>query len=425
MNNKQKQRIMQVSETTLIVGADIAKANHVARAQDYRGIELGKRLLFQNTLAGFVGLSNWVQTLQVEHNKKDVILGLEPTGQYWLPLAQYLLQIGIKVVLVNPYHVKKSKELDDNSPTKNDIKDARVIAQLVKDGRYSEPNLLTGVYADLRGAMVQRERLSKELSRVKGRVINWLDRFFPEYHQVFKSWHGKASIVTLKSFPLPQDILKLTPEEIVSKWKEEVKRAVGMKRAQLLIEQAKQSIGLISGLTSARYELQELLEQYELFSRQMEHLMTHVEKLTAEIPGSQEMMSIPGVGWVTVAGFLAEVGDINGYEHPQQIIKLAGLNLKENSSGKHKGQTTITKRGRPQLRSLLYKCVLPLVAKNPEFKELHHYLTTRPNNPLKKKQSLIALCGKLVRVLFTLGTKQISYNPQKLSETIHREQIAA
>ena len=52
MNNKQKQRIKQVSETTLIIGVDIAKEKHVARAQDFRGIELGKRLIFHNTDSG-------------------------------------------------------------------------------------------------------------------------------------------------------------------------------------------------------------------------------------------------------------------------------------------------------------------------------------------------------------------------------------
>lgn len=425
MNNNQKQRIMQVSETTLIVGTDIAKVNHVARAQDFRGIELGKRLLFQNTRDGLDRLVQWIRTLQDEHCKEDVILGLEPTGHYWLPLAEFLHREGIKVVLVNPYHVKKSKELDDNSPTKNDIKDARVIAQLVKDGRYSEPNLLTGIHAELRVAMVQRERLNKELIRVKGRVTNWLDRFFPEYPQVFKKWDGKASIATLKQFPLPQDILKLESEAIVTKWKADVQRAVGIKRAQLLIEQARSSIGLTSGLTSARYELRQLLEQHELLYRQMEELMAYIEDLVSQIPGSKEMKTIPGVGWVTVAGFLAEVGDLTGYDHPQQIIKLAGLNLKENSSGKHKGQSTITKRGRPQLRALLFRCVLPLVAKNSEFQRIHRYLTTRQINPLKKKQSLIALCGRLIRILFTLGIKRIPYNPQKVLSTVHLEQLAA
>lgn len=261
MNNNQKQRIMQVSEKTLIIGVDIAKINHVARAQDFWGIELVKRLLFKNTREGLSRLVQWIRNIQGEHSKKDVILGLESTGHYWLPLAEFLHREGIKFVLVNPYHVKKSKELDDNSPTKNDIKDARVIAQLVKDGRYSEPNLLTGIHADLRVAMVQWERLNMDLIRVKLRVINCLDRFFPEYPQVFKQWDGKTSIATLKQFPLPQDILKLEPEAIVTKWREDVEWAIGIKRAKLLIEQAKSSIGLTSALTAARYELWQLLEQ--------------------------------------------------------------------------------------------------------------------------------------------------------------------
>ncbi|HGG8188132.1 TPA: IS110 family transposase, partial [Neisseria meningitidis] len=45
-SSKQNQRIMRISETTLVIGTDIAKRNHVARAFNYRGIELGKRCLF-------------------------------------------------------------------------------------------------------------------------------------------------------------------------------------------------------------------------------------------------------------------------------------------------------------------------------------------------------------------------------------------
>ena len=233
--------------------------------------------------------------------------------------------------------------------------------------------------------MVQRERLNMELIRVKLRVINWLDRFFPEYPQVFKQWDAKTSIATLKQFPLPQDVLKLEPEAIVIKWREDVKRAIGIKRAKLLIEQAKSSIGLTSALTAARYELRQLLEHHELLLRQMEEIMVYIDDLVIQIPGSKEMKTIPGVGWVTVAGFLAEVGDLTGYDHPQQIIKLAGLNLKENSSGKHKGQSTITKRGRPQLRALLFRCVLPLVANNPEFQRIHHLSNHKANQSTEEK----------------------------------------
>ncbi len=73
---------------------------------------------------------------------------MEPTGHYWKPLANYLPECGFTVVGVNPCHTKKAKELDDNSPTKSDKKDALTIARLVKDGRYFEPYLPTEVYGD-------------------------------------------------------------------------------------------------------------------------------------------------------------------------------------------------------------------------------------------------------------------------------------
>lgn len=422
MNYTQKKKIEQVKPTTLVVGIDIAKKKHVARAQDFRGIEYGKALVFHNDRQGLLQLLNWLKLLQEEHDKQDIIVGMEPTGHYWLNLAIFLREYDIKVVLVNPYHVKRSKELDDNSPTKNDKKDARVIAQLVKDGRYSVPNIPEGIYAELRVAMTLREGIIKDIQRVKGRIHRWLDKYFPEFFQVFKSFEGKTALMTLQLFPLPQDINKRTTVEIVSAWKKEVKRAVGIKRAQRLKEAAAQSIGITQGVMMAKQELEYLLNQYEQISRQLEELETKIEKMLIQIPGAKEMQSVPGVGAMTVAGFISEVGDITKYKHPRQIQKLAGLNLRENSSGQHKGRTRITKRGRPKLRSLLYRVVIPLVAKNNEFRQLHEYYTTRQDNPLKKKQSMIALTCKLIRIFYALGKKQVEYDGEKLMRDIRVNQ---
>ena len=182
---------------------------------------------------------------------------------------------------------------------------------------------------------------------------------------------------------------------------------------------AEQSIGLTDGLKMGHQELAILLSQYDLYQEQLDLLMNEVERLVREIPGTEYMLSIPGVGLVTVAGFLAEVGDLTRYDNPRQIQKLAGLNLKENSSGVHKGQTTITKRGRPRLRSLLFRCVIPLLAKNAEFQALHRYYTQRTQNPLKKIQSAIALSCRLIRILFALGRKQVPYDPVKMLGPVH------
>ena len=335
-------------------------------------------------------------------------------------MFHFLKEKGIQVVLVNPHHVKKSKELDDNSPTKNDIKDAKVVASLVRDGRYTAPQLPEGIYADLRVLMNQRDRIYEDLHRVKGRIHNWLDRFFPEYMQVFKGWEGKASLLTLQNFPLPQDVVAAGETVIVSLWKEEIKCAVGTKRAQLLCSTAARSIGITAGSTAARHELAMYLELYTMLVKQMDDLMTLVEQLVQQIPGAVEMMTIPGIGLNTVAGFLSEVGDLSRYDHSQQIVSHAGLNLRENSSGLRKGQTTITKRGRYRLRALLYRAVLILVTRNPEFRALHTYFKTRSVNPLKRQQSMITLCNKLIRVMFELGRKQKIYDASKVLGA-HRE----
>jgi transposase len=423
LKQKQNQRITQITESTLVVGADIAKKIHVARAVDYRGIELGKDCVFHNDQQGLMKLASWMKELKEAHAKTEIVFGIEPTGHYWFPLAAYLQAQDIKIVIVNPHHVNKSKELEDNSPTKSDYKDAKVIADLIRNGKYSEPNLPVKEYADLRILMNLREKVTVSLNQVKARIVNWFDRFFPEYSQVFKDWDGKASLMTMREFPTPAEIVFIGARGILTHWRTEVKRGVGIKRAELLYATATASIGLTEGITAARIELSSLLEQFDLFSKQEETIMNEVMHILETIPGAKEMQTIPGAGVVTIAGFLAEVGDLSNYDHAQQIIRLAGLSLTENSSGKRKGKTGISKRGRSRLRALLFRCMLPMVAKNEEFKALHKHYTTRSQNPLKKKQSIIALCGKLIRVLFTLGTKQKEYNANNVLGPVREAQL--
>jgi len=421
MNYTQNEKIMQVKNSTLVVGVDIAKNKHAARAFNFRGIEYDKAIFFENDEAGFKKLLHWIKKVSEKENKTNVIVGMEPTGHYWLPLEEYLRRkTDFLRVVVNPAHVKKSKSLDDNSPTKTDRKDAKVIAKLVIDGRYSVPHMPEKEYADLRVAMTHRERLVKDIVNLSNKIQQLIDKYFPEYSTVFKKWDGKASAAVLKELFLPELILEKTEEEIVEIFRKGANRAVGIKRARKLKKAALSSIGIKEGGEFARLELNNLIEQYELLTKQKELLEEKVEKLLENMEEAKYMESVMGVGLITVAGFIAEIGDINDYDHPKQIQKLAGLNLKEHSSGKHLGQTRITKRGRPKLRALLYRVMLPILANNQEFKQLHEYYTTRRDNPLKPKQSMIALTCKLIRIFFALGQKHVMYDGEKLMNDIER-----
>ena len=418
MNYTQNEKIMSITEKTLVIGIDIGKEVQFARAFDYRGIELSKIQSFENTLEGFKIFEKWAKSVATEHRKNNIIVGLEPTGHYWFNLGEFLRNIGIRLVLVNPSHVKKCKELDDNSQTKNDRKDPKTIAKLVIDDRYSEPYIPEGIYSDLRIAMNMKEGLTRNLNIIRNKVDHWLDKYFPEFNNVFADWEGKAALISLTEFPTPDKVLSADVQRIVVTWKKEVKRGIGLNRAVRLVEAAKISIGITEGLKMAEKELRANLEQYALYIKQYEELEKEIEELALQIPGVKEMLTIKGVGIMTAAGFVSEIGDIKRFTHPNQIQKLAGLNLIEDSSGKHKGKTSISKRGRARLRALLFRVIMPLVSKNNEFKMLHEYYTSRKENPLKKKQSLILLCCKLIRIFFAIMNKRVEYDPQKLIKDI-------
>src|SRR3954454_23848646 len=82
MNYNQNDKIAQITSHTLIIGVDIAKFKHVARAQDFRGLEFGKPLYFENTKSGFNHFLDWINKLIIQHDMEKAIVGMEPTGHY-------------------------------------------------------------------------------------------------------------------------------------------------------------------------------------------------------------------------------------------------------------------------------------------------------------------------------------------------------
>jgi len=414
MKSTQNEKISQIKFSTLVVGIDVAKETHYARAFDFRGIELSKLLKFSNTAEGYEKLEEWMQNICQQHNKTEIIVGLEPTGHYWFTLGDYLKSQGHKLAMVNPFHVKRTKELDDNSPSKNDRKDPKTIAMLVKDGRYREVYIPEDVYQELREAVTERERLVQRMNTISNQVTRWLDIHFPEFNTIFKDWRGQAAIQVLRNYPTPDKIVAAGAEKIEETWKSTMKRTAGLKRAQELVRAAGKSIGRRTGLIAAEASLQNLLNEYDLYSQQYQQLEQLMLELLQQVPHGEKLLEIKGVGLVTAATFVGEVGDIRRFQDPRQIQKLAGLNLVENSSGKHKGKSKISRRGRKRLRHSLFMAMITILATNPEFRQLHQRNLKRETNPLNKMQSIVALCGKLIRVFYALLRTGNDYSAEKM-----------
>ena len=141
-----------------------------------------------------------------------------------------------------------------------------------------------------------------------------------------------------------------------------------------------------------------------------------------EIPYAENILEINGVGENILAGILAEMGDISRFDDVKEIQKLSGMGLVACSSGKHKGQTKISHRGRKRLRYWLFQAAKSAVAHANEFKQLHVYYTTRSNNPLKKMQSLIVIACKILRVIYTILNIGTKYDPERMLKDIRYPQ---
>lgn len=423
MKSTQNKKINQVKETTMVVGIDVGSVKHYFRAFNWRGIELTKKPIpFSNSMEGFTAFSAEVVRLMEQNGLEEAMVGFEPTGHYWFNLGQFLSGKNIKFVMVNPLHVNKTKELDDNSPSKNDCKDPRVIANLVREGRYFFTYMPTGVFAELRNASNRRFVLTEELIRTKNRLQKWIAVYFPEYKGIYTHIDAKGGMLVLKTAPTPEEIIKLGVDGVIQIWKEAKLRGNGHKKAMLIVNAASQSIGLTEGLEEARMEIQDLIEDYELQMKRLEKVNSLIENLCKQIKYVDKLLEIKGIGIITVAGFIAEVGDITRFDNAKELQKLAGLELVADSSGKHNGKTRISKRGRKRLRYLLVQAAVSVIGKNDEFRQIHEYYTTRKNNPLKKMQSLIAVACKLIRVFYVILTKGRSYDASKMLGDIKRPQ---
>ncbi|MBT2701058.1 IS110 family transposase [Bacillus sp. ISL-40] len=412
MQDKQNQLIERISDKHLVVGVDIAQQFHVARAVNFRGIVVGDPLTFENNEDGFTILLHWINKLKKTNNLVTTIVGMEPTGHYWINLSKWLFEQNIDVVTVNPYHVKRNKENRDNTQSKSDKKDALVIADMVKNGYYSIVRPTSESFEELRVLMSNRDVIVKRLVSSINQLNRWVDVVFPELRQVFKDVKGKGAIATLRLFPTPMELRSMQPQNVVIGWKSLMKRQPGLKKAQLLIHLAKRSIGTRQALDAYKFHLQQLLEEFDLATTQLERVEKQVTEVLKQIPYANQLLTIKGISEISLAGILGEAGDLSGFAHGNSLLRHAGLHLAEASSGKWKGQIVISKRGRSRLRRFLYLATMSLVMNNPEFKALH--TSNVKVKKIKKMKSIMKLVGKLARIFVGIAKRNESYCPEKL-----------
>ena len=422
----QNERIELLNDEWLLIGIDVGSEKHYARAFSNRKIEYSKKAFeFENCKQGFINFNEWVNMMKTMANKKYVLAGMEPTGHYWINLANFIKKHDMVLSHVNPAHVKKSKELDDTNPSKNDKKDPKTIAGLLSDGRYVLPYIPENIYADIRDLRYLADEVKEHLVRIENRYARWLSIYFPEYRRLYTDPKAVSGVMILMKAPLPDDIVKLGIEGINKIWRDAKLRACGLSRARKIYEAAENSIGRKESHIAARIEIKQILDDLKLYSGRLSELEAELDSLILQIPNIDKMLQIKGIGYRTAEGFIAEIGDISRFKNAKAVQKLSGLSIVADCSGKHQGKCHISYRGRKKLRHVLYLAAVCVIGNNDYFHALYEYFLTRDRNPLKKMQALMAVACKLIRIFYCVLIKGIDFDGQKMLKDIVRPEVTA
>ena len=274
-----------ICDDMLILGCDVGSETHYLRATDTRGRGLSKSAFsFSNNSDGFSKAKEWAVKIAAEYDKKQIVLSLEPTGHYWFCLATWMISNGLIVVQVNPYAVKRTKEIEDNSQLKDDTKDPKLIANFVKDGNFGMPYLPEQLYADLRRLSMFRDQLNEDRIRSINRLHRELKIYFPEYKEALGKTEGTFSLELLKQAPFPDELTALKEDGIRQSWHNAKLRGHGYSRAGEILEYAKASVGIREGKETGKLVVQWFVQKILELDAELALIETQINQKCLEIP---------------------------------------------------------------------------------------------------------------------------------------------
>jgi transposase len=412
MSRTLAEKLAQVKSGTLYAGVDLGLDRNVAVIINEGGRRLAK-LGFPHNQDGYAYFRRRLRKLKRHHHAPAILVGMEPSNYLWKLLAAELEKHQLVYRLVNPFTVKKHREGDQLDRSKDDVRDAFTIADLLRTGKYTETQLLHGTYAELRQYATLYERLRCEMTRHKNRLHSALGQLFPEVKRVFKDLTGLTAVAMFQNHAAAAVIRDLSEEDFICAVRRDYQGSrlclTKLRQAHAL---ATVSVGLEDGVQALQFMVQQQLQALALLERQRTEAQEAMIDCFLTMPESRYLLSIHGLGVVSAATILAEIGDPSHYHHGRQWIKLAGSQPTPNLSGrKTRSRTPMSRKGRPRLRTTLFFAVMRLVQVDDAFAREYLRLQQRAENPLTKMQALGALMNKLLRILWALVRKQTFYNP--------------
>ena len=312
----------------------------------------------------------------------QVVFGLEPTANYHKPLGEHLIRKGYQVVLVSGVAVKRNRELLDGRWDKHDTKDAANVADLISQGKclyyeHADPRI-----RDLRLLLSLKKRLKKQEQAIRVRIRNGLvAQYCPELDRIFPRLiaPGKEGDL-LSTMQQPSSIGCAAPPELA-------------------------------------FVAKVMLEELCWTRKVLKAVQGRIQTLCLQFPEYPYLLSIPGFGPQVSSQVLAAIGDPSRFQNGKQVLKMAGLDLSADRSGKtsDRARPVISKKGKADLRYALYQAAFIASTRNAAFTAYYtQRLKARGQEPGIQAKRRVKLAAKLLIIAWTLMKRKEAFDPERL-----------
>ena len=385
------------------IGFDIAKENHYASIANSNGEMIQEAFLVKNSINGFNYFMDKLKEKKI--NISDCLVGMESTGHYGENLIQFLHNNGFKIAIINPIQTDALRNSNIRK-TKTDKIDTYLIIQSLILKHYTPFVAKDIKILELRSLCRHRDDVLKYRSKLKVRLVAFVDQLFPELNLIFNSIHLKSCYVLLSTYPSPKDIASTRVDAIANLLSKASKGHFSLVKAQKLKELAKSSIGVNN--SSLSIQIKHSLKQIELLDSQLKELDCKIKEMMDEI--NSIILTIPGISYTLGSIILSEIGNIDKFASSTKLLAFEGLDPSVKQSGNFNATIIkMSKRGSKLLRYAMLRASGLIIWNSETF---NAYYTKKLAQGKSHNNAVCHVAHKLTRVIFHMLKENVKFKEQ-------------
>lgn len=396
MNNSSRKDRPVLPNGRHVVGIDIGQKFHAAAGVTTAGQDFGRSIAFDNTRAGVDRLEQLL--LKPLGSPDRILIGMEATGHYWMPLYFELQRRGYESLVINPIQTR-AQFRSRIRKTKTDKLDARSIARLVCKGEATAARIPSESTFELRLLTRHRWRLTNLCGDLQRFAYSLIERIFPEYADVFCKPLLPTGCALIRELGLAPATLASRPDDVETLILRASRNRVSHATIRTLLARASQSIGIASAERVIADQLRSVIALLDTIESQIAALDEELERRIEKL--GSPLLSL-GLHAPLAATIHAESDPITDFRRPWQYAAYAGLDPSTCESGNFKGSRAhISKRGSPYLRHALFLAACGLYRRHRALQRLYQRSRKAGHH---HTDALVIVAHKLARITWRLLT---------------------